>query len=283
MLEYRNILIFLAVFALFLGATVEISEGSIYIGIILFAIGVVMITRLKIEGEVPVKSPKHRLFIGILIIIADIIYNLTTSNQQLGTLDVMTFLLGLSLIAQGINREDAHRMGVFGMYMSGIFIVLFLIFFSLFNKLNVDFTHTFDHYVVLLPSFYIIKAAGLPVELVSTETVRIRGVEDMTVVIGGPCSGLYSMFLLISTVVAYSRIEKIGRNKVFSMLVLSVAVAYVANLTRVTILYTVAFYHGTEMMMLVHEHLGWIIFLVVVTVILSVLNKFSEPSPEPEQ
>jgi archaeosortase C (PEF-CTERM variant) len=105
----------------------------------------------------------------------------------------------------------------------------------------------------------------------------------MTVVIGGPCSGLYSMFLLISTVVAYSRIEKIGRNKVFSMLVLSVAVAYVANLTRVTILYTVAFYHGTEMMMLVHEHLGWIIFLVVVTVILSVLNKFSEPSPEPEQ
>lgn len=275
MLEYRNILIFLAVFALFLGATVEISEGSMVIGILLFAIALLLITRIKVTTSLSIKADKYKLIAGVGIILADIVYNLTTANQELGTLDMMTFLLGVSLVAQGVPREDARRMGVFGMYISGIFIALFLVFFSLFNELNIDFTHTFDHYFVLLPSFHIIKSLGLPVQIISTETIRIQGLEDMTVVIGGPCSGLYSMFLLVATVIAYSRIESIGRNKLFSLLGLTIAIAYVANLARVTTLYLVAFYYGSEAMMIVHEHLGWIIFLIVVTAILYIISKVS--------
>lgn len=279
MLEYRNILIFLAVFALFLGATVELREGSLIVGILLFVIGIFLITRIKISKSLDIKPAKYRMFIGIAIILADIIYNLTTSNQSLGTLDVMTFLLGVSLVAQGMEKENFQRMGVFGMYMSGVFLFLYLIFFSLFNTLNINFTHTFDHYFVLLPSFYIMKSVGLPIHLVSTETVRIQGVEDMTVVIGGPCSGLYSMFLLIATVIAYSRIESINNKQILSLLGLSVVIAYIANLARVTTLYVVGFYYGNKIMMTVHEHLGWIIFLVVVFVILSLLNRMSS-SPE---
>lgn len=275
MLEYRNILIFLAVFALFLGATVEISEGSMVIGILLFVIALFLITRIKVTTSFYIKADKYKPIAGAGIILADIAYNLTTTNQELGTLDVMTFLLGISLIAQGVPREDARRMGVFGMYISGVFIALFLVFFSLFNELNIDFTHTFDHYFVLLPSFYIIKSLGLSVHIISTETIRIQGLEDMTVVIGGPCSGLYSMFLLIATVIAYSRIEEMGRRKLLSLLGITIAIAYVANLIRVTTLYVVAFYYGSEVMMLVHEHLGWIIFLIVVTAILYIISRVS--------
>ncbi|MFP3946707.1 MAG: archaeosortase C [Archaeoglobaceae archaeon] len=275
MLEYRNILIFLAVFALFLGATVEISEGSMAIGIILFAIALLLITRIRVTTSLSIKADKYKLVAGVGIILADIVYNLTTADQQLGTLDMMTFLLGVSLVAQGIPREDTRRMGVFGMYVSGIFIALFLVFFSLFNELNIDFTHIFDHYFVLLPSFYIIKSLGLPVQIISTETIRIQGLEDMTVVIGGPCSGLYSMFLLVAMVIAYSRIESIGQKKLLSLLGLTIAIAYIANLTRVTTLYLVAFYYGSEAMMTVHEHLGWIIFLIVVTAILYIISRVS--------
>ncbi|MFW5936310.1 MAG: archaeosortase/exosortase family protein, partial [Candidatus Hadarchaeota archaeon] len=63
--------------------------------------------------------------------------------------------------------------------------------------------------------------------------------------------------------------------KLLSLLGLTIAIAYIANLTRVTTLYLVAFYYGSEAMMTVHEHLGWIIFLIVVTAILYIISRVS--------
>ena len=111
--------------------------------------------------------------------------------------------------------------------------------------------------------------------MIATETVRIQGVEEMSVIIGGPCSGLYSMFLLIGIMVAYKKIEQIERGRFYPLLGLSVVVAYLANLVRVTTLYLIAFYYGEEAMYLVHVHLGWIIFVIVVAVLFYVLDKMS--------
>lgn len=273
--DYKNIIVFLLIFALFLGATVEISEGSNLLGILLFIIAVFLISRIKVGKSYVIKQSVLHMFAGALIVAADIAYNILT-HSELGTLDIMTFLLGISLIAYDINNEEISRMGKFGAYMSATFIVLFLFFFSLFNYLNIGFTHTFDHYFVLLPSVFIIQTIGIPIHVIATETVRIRGVEEMSVIIGGPCSGLYSMFLLIALMVAYTRIERVERSKFFSLLFISVAVAYFANLMRVSVLYIVGFYYGKEVMYTVHVHLGWVIFVIVVAVLLYVLDRMSK-------
>jgi archaeosortase C (PEF-CTERM variant) len=272
--DCKNIIIFLLIFALFLGATIEISEGSVILGILLFVIAILLISRIKVGKSHIIKQSKSRMFVGALIVAANIAYNLLTASE-LGTLDIMTFLLGISLIAYDINSEEIRRMGKFGAYMSATFIALFLFFFSLFNHLNVDFMHTFDHYFVLLPSVFIINAIGIPIQVISTEIVRIQGVEDMSVIIGGPCSGLYSMFLLIGIMVAYTRIEQVERRNFFALLLISVVVAYIANLIRVSTLYIAGFYYGKEMMYFFHVHLGWIIFVIVVAVLLYVLDKMS--------
>jgi len=274
MLSYKNITIFLLIFALFLGATVEISEGSIPFGILLFVIAILLISRIKVGDAYVVKQSWLPMFVGALIVVSDITYNVLT-HSKLGTLDIMTFFLGISLIAHNINNEEIRRMGKFGAYMAATFIVLFLFFFSVFNHLNIDFTHLFDHYFVLLPSVFIITAIGIPIQVIATETVQIQGVEEMSVIIGGPCSGLYSMFLLIGIMVAYTKIEQIERGKFYSLLIISIVVAYLANLTRVVTLYIVAFYYGEEAMYLVHVHLGWIIFVIVVAVLLYVLDRMS--------
>ncbi len=278
MVNLRNILTILLILGLFLGATVEISEGIVYVGVFLFILLIILLSRIQItEKETKeikaLPSAFYLQLVGIAIILADLGYNLRT-NSSLGTLDMMTFLLGVSLIAQGIKKEDIHKMGVFGTYMSATFIVLYLIFFSLFNKLNIGFIHIFDHYVVLLPTVTFIRLLGIPIEVTGIETIYMKGVEDMSVIIGGPCSGLYSMFLLISTVVAYTRIEKVKRNGVALLLGLSIIIAYIANFTRVSILYIVGFYYGRDMMMLVHAHLGWIIFVVVVMLIFPIIKRF---------
>jgi len=273
--DYKNIIVFLLIFALFLGATVEISEGSNLLGILLFIIAIFLISRIKVGKSYVIKQSVLHMFVGALIVAADIAYNILT-HSELGTLDIMTFLLGISLIAYDINNEEISRMGKFGAYMSATFIVLFLFFFSLFNYLNIGFTHTFDHYFVLLPSVFLIQTIGIPIHVIATETVRIRGVEEMSVIIGGPCSGLYSMFLLIALMVAYTRIERVERSKFLSLLFISVAVAYFANLMRVSVLYIVGFYYGKEVMYTVHVHLGWVIFVIVVAVLLYVLDRMSK-------
>jgi len=214
------------------------------------------------------------MLVGVLIVACDLGYNILT-HSELGTLDIMTFLLGLSLIAQSINKDEIRRMGTFGAYMSATFIVLFLLFFSIFNYLDMDFTHLFDHYFVLLPSVFVINTLGIPVDVIAIETVRIAGAEEMSVIIGGPCSGLYSMFLLIGIMVAYTKIEHIARNRFYPLLIVTIVVAYLANLVRVSILYIAGYYYGKELMYTVHVHLGWVIFVIVVAVLLSVLDKMT--------
>ena len=276
MLEIRNILVFLLILGLFLGATVELSEGITFVGVFLFILLIVLISRVKFTGKaekIRVLSVFHMQILGIAIISADLIYNMRISSS-LGTLDMMTLLLGLSLIAQGIEKENIQKMGIFGTYMSITFIILFLVFFTLFNKFNICFIHIFDHYVVLLPSVFVIRSLGVPIEVIEIETVYMRGVENMSVIIGGPCSGLYSMFLLVSTVVAYTRIEPIERRNILLLLGISVVIAYVANLVRVTSLYIIGFYFGKDIMMTVHTHLGWMIFIVVIMLIFPVIKKF---------
>lgn len=267
MMDTKRLTIVLLVLALFTGATIEISEGSVYNGIVLFFAAMILFTRLPLAGFTSLKYSKLYLLAGLFIVIADAIYNFSTNNS-LGTLDTMVFFLGLSLVALGLGNQQIQRLGEFGAYISSIFIVLFLIFYILFGKLNIDFLHVFDHYFILLPTVKVLEIIGIPVEIIATETVRLQGIEDMTIVIGGPCSGLYSMFLLIGIVFGYSRIEKLDYKMSLFILGLSIFIAYISNLFRVVVLYLTAYFYGQETMMMVHTHLGWIIFAVIAAAII---------------
>jgi len=81
MMVERNIIIFLLILALFLGATVEISEGSVLIGILLFAIAVVLISKIKIGKAYVVQPSKFHMFVGVVILACDIIYNVTIQQR----------------------------------------------------------------------------------------------------------------------------------------------------------------------------------------------------------
>jgi archaeosortase C (PEF-CTERM variant) len=258
--------------AFFTGATVQFNEGSVPIGVILFLIALGLTTKIQLSGEYITKSSKFYVVLGILIVLADIAYNLKAMNQ-LGTLDSMTFFIGISLIAYGSSQYK--RMGEFGIFMSGTFIVLFLFFYSLLPSLNNNFIHYFDHYLVLLPSLAIVNAlTNMNIHIIAMETVHFNGFEDATVVIGGPCSGLYSMLLLIGIIAGYAKMENLTeKNKIFLLIITAIIVAYISNLIRVSTLYYVAYYYGIEKMMFVHVYLGWIIFVIISFGIMMALNR----------
>lgn len=270
--ENKSIIIILLVLALFTGATIELSEGSTFVGIVLFIFAAMLISRMKLTGNDGIKSSKNYLIIGGFVIAADLIYNYTNKND-IGTLDSMAFFIGASLIAMGTGKRDLKSLGEFGLYISTIFTTLYLIFYTGFGILKIDFIHLFDHYLVLMPTVALIKTIGIPVEIIATETVILYGAEPMTIVIGGPCSGLYSMFLLVGIVAGYSIIEKMDVKKALKLLGFAVLVAYISNLVRVVILYITAYLYGIDAMMIVHTHIGWIIFALTAGGIMFIMNK----------
>lgn len=270
--QMHNILIILLVMAFFTGATIQLSEGSVPIGVVMFLISLGLTTQIKLSGVYITKTSKFYIILGILILLADLIYNLKAMNQ-LGTLDSMAFFLGASFIAYGTSQY--RRMGEFGIFMSATFIVLYIFFYSLLPSLNNNFIHYFDHYFVLIPSLAIVNAfTNMDIHIVSTETIHFKGFEESSVVIGGPCSGLYSMILLIGIIVGYAKMEHLtDKRRLYLLGVLAIVVAYIANLIRVSVLYYVGYYYGIEKMMFVHVYLGWIIFIVISFAIMGILNK----------
>lgn len=268
---HDRMIIFL-VLALFLGATMEYGHGSKLLGILLFGIAILAISRMTLKATHR-KIHAWYALIGILIILADIAYNVYYQSK-LGTIDTMTFLLGISLIASATKSENIRSMGEFGVYVAITFIALFTLFYGTFE----EFIHEFDHYAVLLPSMYLIRMIGISVDVIGTETVCLHApVGDITLIIGGPCSGLYSMFLLISVIVAYTATENIrDARRITALLGVTVVVAWIANLLRVATLYLTAYWYGNDAMITVHTHLGWIIFVIVAWGLLLGLSKIEK-------
>ncbi len=270
--KYQNIVWILIALSLFSGATVQYSEGSNIVGIVLFLLSVGALSRIKLAGGKTMRPghPRFYLVIGLGLILLDLGYNyLGKGRGGINTLDTMVLLLGASLLAWSSPREDLKKLGSFGAYLSATFIVLYLTFYIAFNSQ----LYKFDHYFVLLPSAYLVKALGVPIEILGTETLRLGG-SDLIVKIGGPCSGLYSMFLLIGIVLGYSATEGISdKKRIAGIAALAAAAAYIGNLVRVSVLYIVGNYYGTDTMMTVHVHIGWIIFAVTSLLILFTLEK----------
>jgi archaeosortase C (PEF-CTERM variant) len=272
--QNKNLVLILLVVAMFTGVVVEINEGSIPLGVLLFLCTIFLLARIdfgKIGNLNLSKTSTIHLVVGILIVIVDLSYNLRKS-EGFGTLDMMTILLGLSLAGMQLSNISIARIAKFGMYLSSVFIILYLIFYSFFGLLEIDFLHKFDHYFILLPTVWVLGLSGIPLEVIATETVRISGAEEMILVIGGPCSGLYSMFLLIGIVIGYSRIEIMDNKSTLKMLGFCIAIAYISNLFRVIILYLTAYFYGQKIMMTVHTHIGWIIFAGVAALIIYFIN-----------
>jgi archaeosortase C (PEF-CTERM variant) len=271
--KYFNVILILIVLSFFLGATVQFSEGSNLVGFSLFLLGIILLSRIKIEAVSKIKPGHAKIFalMGILIITFDIFYNsIGLGRGGINTLDTMVLLLGASLIGRSSPKEEIRKLGTFGTVMSASFIILFLTFYvALNNQL-----YKFDHYFVMLPSAYIVKALGFPIEIVETETLRVGGIDDLVVKIGGPCSGLYSMFLLIGIVVGFTHTEGIRDwRKIAGIAVLAAVVAYGGNLVRVSFIYIVGYLYGSGTMMVVHVHFGWILFAISSLVLLYVLEK----------
>ena len=96
-----------------------------------------------------------------------------------------------------------------------------------------------------------------------------------TVHIAESCAGISSIKILIASLVSYLLVEYRKLDLHFFVIVLTgTIVSYFANLLRMSIIIISGHYMGIEIMLFVHEYVGWLIFTIWVFIFWILIDKY---------
>lgn len=207
-----------------------------------------------------------RVFLGFFLIILDILYNVIMKDTFY-YFDYGMIIAGLTIILLNLSWLNFlklnEKMICFVSYF--IFITLILYGFSfkglnlLLNSTNAN--NSFWNWFCL----NVVHATLLIFNLIKPttsygSTINFDGV---SVNVGYPCSGLESMSVFFSAVIAYFiSIKEYNLKKVIKYLFIGLLILYPINLIRIVTIVLVGYYCGTYEMMLVHSYLGMTIFVL---------------------
>ena len=276
-----TVVLLLAVFIV--GASIELAYGSIYIGLGFLMVSVAILIHLiqrnkdrKIEKIEYTRSPLL-IVAGIAIIAADIVFNRITSSE-IQTFDTMVILFGASLTVYGLGNK-LSEIGRFSTYFSLIFISLFLVLFILPMKVSMYLPYLYGHYAVAVPVVKLLKILGIGVRIADFRLIEILGPNHAYLKIDLACFGWYSLLLVTSMVLAYTVTMKNNPwpwMKTLKIIAVLGIVSYIANLLRVAALVASTYYYGVNMMLAIHPHLGWILFVIVLIPAAGILLRKTE-------
>jgi len=223
---------------------------------------------------------KKQVLMGLFLIIIDILYNIISA--------------------------DAFKSFDFGVIIAGFLIILLNIGFFSFLKLDrkiISFSTFFLFIMMLLYGFLfsglpfilgdkdynlffefatdsVVLIAGYILNIIKPTTINdnLINFHGFKVWIGNPCSGIESISVFFSAVIAYMIASKIKDvKKIFKYLLVGGAILYIINILRVLTIILTGYYLGTEIMQFVHYHLGWVFFLISMGVFWSFVLNNTDP------
>lgn len=87
-----------------------------------------------------------------------------------------------------------------------------------------------------------------------------------SVFVGALCSGVTSMMVFIAVFIAMAWGVRSGNLRKGAVFVFGIFGTFFSNVLRVLMLFLVGLYYGTDALLAVHTHLGWILYFVWITV-----------------
>ncbi len=246
----------LIVLVLLISSFLEFLYGSRILGFVLFLI--LLLVLLRNANIQDISRNRSFLFLGSAIIIVVAL----AKGKEWGMLDIMSLILGISLILT--NFSITASLAKFTSILSSFFIASFVLLYSIPHALGFPLPYYYGHYLVAFPVVEILKNAGYDVSLRSLRTIAVNGIVPINLKIELSCFGWYSLLIAIGTVVAYDRaISPLGRGKLLKLIPITALAVYLANILRIAILVVVAYNYGPKAMLLLHAHIGWILFAII--------------------
>lgn len=208
----------------------------------------------------------NRVFLGLFLIITDTLYN-TTMREDFYYFDYGVVIAGLVIILLNMNWLKFLRLNEKIIAFASYFIIITLILYGIsFKGLNIFFKST-DIYTPFWDWFCInIVNATLPIlNLIKPTTSygTIINFDGFCVNVIYPCSGLESISVFFSAVIAYFvSMKEYKIRKIIKYLLIGFLILYPINLMRIVTIILIGYHYGTYIMLLVHSYLGMIFFVL---------------------
>lgn len=212
-----------------------------------------------------------RSLLGFFLIIVDILYNFILKDNFM-YFDYGMISAGLIIVLINVSGSKLLKLDEQKIAFSTYFIFLTVILYGfLFEGLNLFFRNIGGTSNLFWDWFSIkvVQMAVIILNLFNPTTANGATIDSngFVVSVGYACSGVESISVFFSAVIAYFvSIKKFNFFKVMKYLLVGCFLLFFVNLLRIVTIILTGYYLGINKMMFVHAHLGWIFFVLSMTV-----------------
>ncbi|WP_407356699.1 archaeosortase/exosortase family protein [Methanolobus sp. WCC5] len=206
-----------------------------------------------------------QLFMGFSLIILVVIYNLLASDK-IGSFDIGMMIAGLAIILLNTRFSSFLKLTKKNISFISFFLFITMLLygflfsglpFLLGDKAN---NYLFGYITQLVAYFSSVVLNMIQPTSYSGNTVDFNG---FRVYIGDACSGVESISIFFSSVIAYLiSIRSREYKKMIVYLLVGTVILSLLNVLRVVSIVLAGYYIGMDAFYLMHLHLGWIFFVI---------------------
>jgi len=208
--------------------------------------------------------------LGTVLVFSVILYEYFYSTNTTGNYSILVIVLGLYIVLFDRISKDYSYEKYFILYFFIIYSVLIVLPILLFMVTNEvldntgELNTTLVNLLLVRPLNFLLIVSGLET-FISSETISYRDINNVInrIHIARECTGIDSVIIFISAFTAYL-INDFFKSKTlfFSYLTIGIIVSYFANLLRMYLIIIVGYFYGPEMLYWVHTNVGWLIFIL---------------------
>lgn len=273
---YDRLLYALSISVLLAGLRIVFMWGHtsklLGLGLVSISLLVIYINYIKDKKNIGSTAQVNMEYVGLglFLIAIDVAWNIYFGDEfrsfDYGMLLSGLFIIFLNIGMFGFLKFD-RTMISFTTYF--VFILMLVLCFSSAGiSLIYDFMHRSDgstNPLYIIVTNLSIKTSVFFLKFIKPTTLIENSInfDGFEVSISYPCSGIESMTVFLSAVIAYFIAIK-GKNikRMFICTVVGIIALYFMNILRILLIILVGYHFGKEAMFFTHNNLGWIMFVI---------------------
>lgn len=212
----------------------------------------------------------HMAVLGLALILVDVAYNVYEADG-LGPFDIGMVCAGFAILTLNLGLGKFLKLTVRATRFITIFIFLTMVFYGFaFEGVSILFgvERGLDEFLIPLTGVVASIAASI-LSLVGPASVNGAVVDfgGLEVSVGYACSGVESITVFAAAILSYF-VALGDRNlpRILKYLGIGICALFTLNILRMVLIIAVGRYVGVESMFFVHYHLGWVFFVVAMSI-----------------
>lgn len=247
------------------------TSKLIGLGLIFLSLSTAYIIHKKVQKikVLALDINRKNILLGLFLIIVDLTYNIISSDA-LRSFDYGMLLSGLVIIILNSNIHNFLKLDKEMVNFISYFLFVLLIAIG-FLGTGITFINNYIHGESLPNPIYTLmtnltlKSSSFVLNLIKTTnlTENVIDFDGFRVGISYPCSGIESLTVFVSSIIAYFIAKKEKDLKRITIITLiGIIFLYILNIIRIVIIILVGYSFGDKALHFTHNNLGWIIFVI---------------------